>query len=193
MTPGFFRQRMSLLRHLSGHAIFPARYAWFLEGWWRSLVLSPERLTKRLPLSGHLRVLEIGVGGGYYAHPLSQRVGRLIALDIQTDMLRRLRRKPPVPALLPVRGDAGRLPLADGSLDLVIAVTVLGEVPSAGKTIAEVRRVLRRGGTFSVSEHLPDPDFLRFEQVRVLCSANGLLIAKRFGVRFNYTANFTAV
>jgi ubiquinone/menaquinone biosynthesis C-methylase UbiE len=183
---------MALIGHLLGRRIFPPRYAWFLEGWWRSLVLSPERLAQRLPLSARLAALEIGAGGGYYAHPLSQKVGRLIALDIQAEMLRRLREKPAVPGLLPVRGDAGCLPLADSSLDLVIAVTVLGEVPSAGATIAEVRRVLRPGGTFSVSEHLPDPDFLRFEQVRALCSTNGLLLARRFGARFNYTANFTA-
>lgn len=183
---------MGLIGHLVGRRIFPSRYAWFLEGRWRSLILSPERLATRLPLSPQVAALEIGAGGGYYAHPLSRKVGRLIALDIQLDMLRRLQRKRSGARLVPVRGDAGRLPLADGTLDLVIAVTVLGEVPSAGATIAEVRRVLRRGGTFSVSEHLPDPDFLRFEQVRELCSANGLLLERRFGARFNYTANFTA-
>jgi ubiquinone/menaquinone biosynthesis C-methylase UbiE len=183
---------MGLVRHLVGRAIFPPRYAWFLEGRWRSVVLSPRRLAGRLALTPQLTVLEIGAGGGYYAHPLSALVCRFIALDIQAAMLERLRKRPPVSSLMLVRADAGRLPFPDRSVDLAIAVTVLGEVGSAETTIGEVRRVLRPGGTFSASEHWPDPDFLPFDQVRGWCEASGLRLAARFGSRHNYTANFTA-
>ena len=183
---------MSLKAHLLGRGVFPSRYAWFLEGRWRRLVLSPERLERRLPVSGESTVLEIGAGGGNYARPLSRRVRRFLALDVQREMLQRLKKKSTVRHLFPVQGDATRLPFADGTIDLVIAVTVLGETPSAGTTIAEVARVLRPGGVFSVSEHWPDPDFLRFEQVNTWCRNNGLRLQERFGVRFNYTANFKA-
>jgi ubiquinone/menaquinone biosynthesis C-methylase UbiE len=183
---------MSLTKHLLGHAIFPARYAWFLEGRWRRVVLSPERLQQRLALSPELTVLEIGVGGGYYAKPLSRLVRRFIALDIQAAMLYRLRQKSAGAHLLPVQGDASHLPLAKSSVDVVIAVTVLGEVPSAEGTIAEVRRVLRPGGVFSVSEHWPDPDFLSFTHVNELCRKRGLQLQTRYGARFNYTATFRA-
>lgn len=183
---------MSLIKHLFGRAIFPARYAWFLEGRWRRLVLSPERLQQRLELSPDLTVLEIGVGGGYYAQPLSRMVRRFIALDLQAEMLNRLRQKPGSAQLLPVRADAAHLPIADNSIDVVLAVTVLGEVPSAERTIGEVRRVLRPGGVFSVSEHWPDPDFLTFAHVNELCRSCGLRLQARYGVRFNYTATFRA-
>jgi ubiquinone/menaquinone biosynthesis C-methylase UbiE len=181
---------MSLIRHLLGRAIFPPRYAWFLEGRWRRLVLSPARLQQRLALSPELTVLEIGVGGGYYAQPLSALVRRFIALDLQAEMLHRLRAKPVSGRLLLVQGDATHLPIAERSIDVVIAVTVLGEVPSADNTIAEVRRVLRPGGVFSVSEHWPDPDFLSFSHVNSLCQKSGLQLHSRYGVRRNYTANF---
>ena len=184
---------MSLKAHLLGRGVFPSRYAWFLEGRWRRLVLSPKRLERRLPLSGDSTVLEIGVGGGNYARPLSRRARRFLALDIQREMLQRLKRKSPVRHLLPVQGDATRLPFADGTIDLVIAVTVLGETPSPDATIAEAARVLRPGGVFSVSEHWPDPDFLRLDQVERWCRNNGLRLEERFGVRFNYTANFRAL
>jgi len=183
---------MSLIKHLLGRAIFPPRYAWFLEGRWRRLLLSPERLQQRLALSPELTVLEIGVGGGYYAHPLSALVRRFIALDLQAEMLHRLRNKPVSAQLLPVQADATHLPLAKSSIDVVIAVTVLGEVPSAERTIAEVRRVLRPGGVFSVSEHWPDPDFLSFAHVNELCRKSGLQLQTRYGARFNYTAIFRA-
>jgi len=183
---------MSLIKHLFGRAIFPPRYAWFLEGPWRRLVLSPERLQQRLGLSPELTVLEIGVGGGYYAQPLSRLVRSFVALDLQAEMLNRLRHKPLSARLLPVQADASHLPIAENSIDVVIAVTVLGEVPSAEETIAEVRRVLRPGGVFAVSEHWPDPDFLSFAQVNELCRRCGLRLQARYGVRCSYTATFRA-
>jgi ubiquinone/menaquinone biosynthesis C-methylase UbiE len=181
---------MSLIKHLLGRAIFPPRYAWFLEGRWRRLVLSPERLQQRLALSPNLTVLELGAGGGYYAVPLSALVRRFIALDLQAEMLHRLRTKPAGGQLLLVQGDATHLPIAERSIDLVIAVTALGEVPSAESTIAEVRRVLRPGGVFSVSEHWPDTDFLSFSHVSSLCQRGGLRLQTRYGAGRNYTANF---
>jgi ubiquinone/menaquinone biosynthesis C-methylase UbiE len=183
---------MALLQHLLGRAIFPARYAWFLEARWRRLVLSPERLQQRLPLSPELTVLEIGAGGGYYAQPLSRLVRRFIALDLQAAMLRRLRQKAVGGHVLLVQADATELPLAERSIDLVLAITVLGEVPSAESTIAEVRRVLRPGGVLSVSEHWPDPDFLSFARVNALCGRRGLQLQAKYGGRFNYTAIFRA-
>jgi ubiquinone/menaquinone biosynthesis C-methylase UbiE len=182
---------VSLIQHLLGRSIFPPRYAWFLEGRWRQLVLSPRRLQERLALSRELTVLEIGAGGGYYARPLSALVRRFIALDLQAEMLRRLRAKAVGSRLLSVQGDATHLPLAENSIDVVIAVTVLGEVPSPEGTIAEVRRLLRPGGVFSVSEHWPDPDFLSFSHVESLCRKGGLRLRTRYGARFNYTANFS--
>jgi ubiquinone/menaquinone biosynthesis C-methylase UbiE len=181
---------MSLIDHLHGRAIFPPRYAWFLEGPWRRLLLSPHRLAQLLPLSPQVTVLEIGAGGGYYARPLSALVRSYVALDIQQEMLQRLRSKQGGHLLLPVQGDAGRLPIANQSVDVVIAVTVLGEVPSAEATIAEVHRVLRPGGLLSVSEHWPDPDFLSFAEVAALCQGAGFHLQRRFGARFNYTAVF---
>ncbi|HZM26137.1 MAG TPA: class I SAM-dependent methyltransferase [Gemmatimonadales bacterium] len=181
---------MGLFRHLLGHSIFPPRYAWFLEGPWRRLVLSPQRLERRLALSPQLTVLEIGTGGGYYARPLSALVHRLIAVDLQAEMLHRLQSKATSPLLLPVRADATHLPLAGSSIDVVLAVTVLGEVPSVQRTIAEVRRVLRPGGVLSVSEHWPDPDFLAFSLVNELCRESGFQLITRYGARFSYTANF---
>jgi ubiquinone/menaquinone biosynthesis C-methylase UbiE len=183
---------MSLVQHLLGRAIFPPRYAWFLEGSWRRILLSPERLRQRLQLSPQLKVLEIGAGGGYYAHPLSSFVRCFVALDIQRDMLTRLQKKPAVTQLSLVQGDATRLPVASSSIDVVIAVTVLGEVPSAEATVAEVRRVLRPAGVFAVSEHWPDTDFVPFPVLDSLCRANGFRLDRRYGARFNYTAVFAA-
>ncbi|HSB54342.1 MAG TPA: class I SAM-dependent methyltransferase [Gemmatimonadales bacterium] len=183
---------MSLIEHLFGRSIFPPRYAWFLEGRWRRLVLSPERLRRRLTLSPGMTVLEIGVGGGYYARPLAGLVRRFIGLDVQAAMLRRLRARFVDARLVLVQGDAAHLPIAPHSIDVVLAVTVLGEIRRLEEALEEIRRVLRPGGLFSVSEHWPDPDFLSFARVSRLCRASGMRFQERYGSRFNYTASFRA-
>ncbi len=155
-------------------------------------MLSPERLRERLLLSPGMTVLEIGVGGGYYARPLAALVRSFIALDLQAEMLKRLLHKAGEAHLLPVRASAGELPLATSSIDVVIAVTVIGELPSAPRAIDEIRRILRKGGMFSVSEHWPDPDFVPFARMRELCHQGGLQFEALHGGRFNYTATFRA-
>ncbi|MGH7562495.1 MAG: class I SAM-dependent methyltransferase [Gemmatimonadales bacterium] len=182
----------TLLGRFLGRGAFPARYARFLEGPWRRLVLSPDLLIQRLALAPELTVLEIGVGGGYYAQPISALVRRFIALDLQAEMLGRLRQKPVGARVLPVQADAVHLPLAASSMDAVLAITVLGEVPSAETAIREIRRVLRPGGILSVSEHWPDPDFLTFTRLEESCRRHQLLLQDRYGPWFSYTANFRA-
>lgn len=179
-----------MIRRFLGRGVFPARFAWFLQGPWRRWVLSPEQLAARLPLTPGLTLCDIGVGGGYYARPLAASVRHLIGLDLQMEMLAQVRPTSGAPNLLLLQGDASHLPLATSSIDMVIAVTVLGEVPSAEAAIAECVRVLRPGGLLSISEHLPDPDYLSFELVQRLCADQGLRLDARYGHRWSYTANF---
>lgn len=182
-----------LVQHLLGHPIpFAAKYAWFLEARWRRWVLSPERLAERLVLSPQLIVCEIGIGGGYYARPLAPLVSLFVGLDLQLAMLARVREKSRTTNLLLVQGNAAALPFATGSLDLIIATTVLGDVPSRDATLAEVLRALKPGGTLAVSEHLPDPDFLPFARVFGLCRDHGFQLEARKGYRWSYTAIFRA-
>ena len=55
-------------------------------------------------------------------------------------------------------GDAHRLPWPDATFDAAYLVTVLGEIPQRGRTLAELRRVLKPGGRVVVGEMLLDPD-----------------------------------
>ena len=178
------------IRHLAGKSIFPEGLAWFLEGSWRRLVLSPEKLRARLPLAPQSVVCEIGIGGGYYGRALAPFVGRFIGIDIQLGMLLRVANHVDGRGLLLVQADATRMPIGSGTIDIVIAVTVMGEVPSASETVAEVARVLRPGGTLSVSEHFPDPDYVPFGTLRTLCENQGLRFEKKDGMRWSYTATF---
>jgi ubiquinone/menaquinone biosynthesis C-methylase UbiE len=132
-------------------------------------------------------VCEVGVGGGYYARALAPVVWRYLGIDLQLAMLRRLRAMEAQVCL--VQADGSALPLPAESVDVVVVVTVLGEIPQPEAAVAEIARILRPGGTLSVSEHVPDPDYVPFAQLRSLCTSAGLELVSRHGPVW-YTANF---
>ena len=175
--------------------IFPHDLAFFLDLPWRHLVLSPRTLAERLPLPAE-RVLEVGAGTGFYGVEVarSNPAGRLELLDLQPEMLAHARRKVEAAGLRNVgftEAEAGRLPFADAAFDLVYLVTVLGEMGDPDAFMGEAHRVLRPGGTLSISEHVPDPDRLPVVRVEALAGARGFVLREHFGTRWSYTANFT--
>jgi AhpD family alkylhydroperoxidase len=121
------------------------------------------RTGDRLGLAGHRRrlargaigeVLEIGVGTGVNlpAYPAGARVHGLDvsapAMSLAAARARRLGRE-----VVLVEGDAAALPFADDSFDHVVATFTLCSVGDVGRTLREVRRVLRPGGTVRLLEH----------------------------------------
>lgn len=112
----------------------------------------------------HLRpsdgpVLDLAAGAGRWTTVVAKTVGqdRLIALDMGLPMLTVLRGKlPKVPA---VRASALNIPFEDASLSAVNLWNALHAFPDdAAQGIAEVGRVLRPGGTFTMMTFLFDAD-----------------------------------
>ncbi len=101
------------------------------------------RLLASLPgqATRETRALEVGCGTGFFTAWLAERHGRVVGLDPAPAMLRALRRRRrrfPV-----VRGDAHRLPFADGSFDAVFFVTTLEFLPDPARALREAVRVAR--------------------------------------------------
>ncbi len=145
---------------------YPFGEAALLESPLRRLFAGPRRLLAAFNLRPGERVLEIGSGVGYYSPAAARHIGeqgRLICLDIQREMLAEARRRLRAAGFeraQVVQASAEHLPFAASSFDHVFLVAVLGEIPDRSQALGEVRRVLRPGGRLSVSEQLPDPDFI---------------------------------
>lgn len=93
-------------------------------------------------------VVDLAGGTGSVAAALTGGDRRVLVVDASLGMLRRAVSRLPGRA---VQGDAGRLPLADGSVDAVTTVWLLHLLPDAAAVdaaIAEISRVLRPGGTY---------------------------------------------
>lgn len=135
-------------------------------GWWSTQAVP--RLTHRTldnPLVRTYRarvcsglsgdVLEIGFGSGLNLAHLPASVRSLTVVepsDVAWSMAGEAVDRSPVEV---TRGgtDAGRLELPEDSVDAVLSTFTLCTVPDAARALAEIRRVLRPGGTFHFLEH----------------------------------------
>jgi ubiquinone/menaquinone biosynthesis C-methylase UbiE len=179
--------------------IFPAKRAGSLLNPVRRLIQSPTRTVKRMALTQTDRVLEIGCGPGYFSRAIATAVpqGSLVLFDLQLAMLEIARRRLPEFANIHfTQGDASSLPFLDASFDAVLLVLVLvlvlvfGEVPDQERCIAEVARVVLRGGSVTFAESRRDSDFIPFGKLQTCAERHGLELAERRGPGWEYTARF---
>lgn len=115
------------------------------------------------------RVLEIGCADGRQCAALHRRwpKARIIGLDASAGMLKqaRQRRRWWRRDFELLRADGSRLPLADGSIDLVYANLSLGWLGDVHAALLDWRRVLRSGGLLLASVY--GPDTLRDWRMRI--------------------------
>jgi len=97
-------------------------------------------------IGAHLQpgsVLEIGIGTGAVALPLTERGRPVVGVDVSVEMLARAHERL---GEVVVRADGYHLPIGTSSVDNVLLVWVLQLVPDLAGLLAEARRVLRPGG-----------------------------------------------
>ena len=102
-------------------------------------------------LVGSKRVLDAGCGVGYGASRLAECAAQVIALDQAIEPLTAGGEEYPHPRLRFVQGDCTRFPLADDSLDAVVAFEVIEHLAEWKALIEESLRVLKASGQFIVS------------------------------------------
>lgn len=141
-------------------------------------------------------VLELGAGSGAFTVAAAQRAGpygRLVAVDCQAEMVRRVEQRAQATSLANVEtyvADAYYLPLDDESVDRAFLVSVLEEIADPSRALAELRRVLKADGVLSITAEFMDPDYwFPAETIRQLEEADFALVA-RFGNLWCYTVNF---
>jgi ubiquinone/menaquinone biosynthesis C-methylase UbiE len=160
-------------------------------------IITRERLRAVLRPQPGERLLEIGVGTGYYSLDLAEWVapeGRLELFDLQQEFLDHVMRaagERGLTNLVPTKGDATRLPFEDGSIDAVVLTAVLGEIPDGAAALREIRRVLKPDGRLVVGELFGDPHFTTRASLERMGGEAGLALAERSGNWFGYFARLT--
>lgn len=103
-------------------------------------------------------VLDLGSGAGIDAFLAAQSVGpqgRVIGVDMTPEMIERARANARKVGLDNVDfrlGEIENLPVADASIDLILSNCVINLVSDKSRVFAEMYRVLKAGGQFSISD-----------------------------------------
>jgi SAM-dependent methyltransferase len=121
------------------------------------LTVASERLDIR---RGHL-VLDLGCGEGRHTYEALRRGAHVIGLDLDARVLPDVRamcagmaiegEADPRQTAAFARGDATKLPFADGAFDRIIVSEVLEHIPSDERAMTEIARILKPGGLAAVS------------------------------------------
>ena len=104
-----------------------------------------------------MQVLDIGCGPGFITLGLAEAVvpGEVVGIDMQQSQVQRARDLATEHGVANVHfevGDAYGLPFPDHSFDAVFAHAVLLHLREPVRALAEMRRVLRKGGIAGVRE-----------------------------------------
>jgi ubiquinone/menaquinone biosynthesis C-methylase UbiE len=120
-----------------------------LEKWF----LARLRAKALASLPDNARLLEIGAGTGLN-FPFYPQATRGAATELSREMLKIARGKKRPRGVQLVRNNAESLPFDDASFDAALATLVLCSVASPARCFAELRRVVKPGGTIVLLEHV---------------------------------------
>lgn len=137
--------------------VCPAEKSGHLSTSLRSLVNNPKKLLGPLVSRGDT-VVDLGCGPGFFTLPLAQMVGEgghVIAVDIQEEMLAKLRTRSDKAGLSPRiaahLSAPDRLGVSD-TADFALAFWVLHEAPDQRAFLVETYDMLRPGGRLLLAE-----------------------------------------
>ena len=112
-------------------------------------------------------LIEVGPGPGASTDWLRQRVGRLVAVEVDPDAAEKLADRFAGTNVEVVMADATSLPYPDDSFDTAGSFTMLHHLPTAAlqnRLLAELLRVLRPGGVLIGSDSLASVGLHHFHE-----------------------------
>ena len=155
---------------------------------------NPQEMLDQLNLKDGLVVCDMGSGDGYHTLQIAPRVGpsgKVVAVDIQPQMLQELSRKLAEKKFENVETVLGELwdpKLPEKSVDLVLMVDVYHEFSHPVHMLAALRKALKPNGLIALVEfRAEDPTVLiraehKMTKAQILkeYSANGFSVAKEY-------------
>ena len=162
----------------------------------RRFIQKPHVIADRMQLCSGMIVVEIGPGKGNYTKVVANRVlpdGKVYAVDIQESVINRLKEKilkENNENIEPRIDDAHNFSFPDETIDRVLAISCLPEIPNPTQVLRECHRILKPNGTVSLCEIIVDPDYPRRQTEKNWANKAGFTLENEYGNFFSYQLNF---
>ena len=122
-----------------------------------------ESILNFLEVDSGMKVLDLGTGTGFLAFPFAEKYPqtKIIGLDIVENALEENSRRAEEKGLSNlhfVSYNGMKFPFEDNIFDMVISRYALHHFPAIQETFKEISRVLKKNGTFFVSDPAPNDD-----------------------------------
>lgn len=169
---------------------FDVKSAEILDSTERIRFLNPESILDKLGLSKEMILADLGCGTGYFTIPASLRVKKVYALDVQQEMLDILSekiKKQKIANIEAILSEESRIPLADGSVDVLLMGNVFHELEDRSSILNEVKRILLSGGLLVIIDWKkmemdfgpPIEERLTAEEVISICRDSGFEVREQ--------------
>lgn len=181
---------------------FDVRNAGILDSPERIRFLNPENNLDEIELNREMVLADLGCGTGYFAIPASFRVKKVIALDIQQEMLEILRdkiKKDKISNIEPVLSHESSIPLPDNSIDVLFMANVFHEIEDRDSILNEGKRILKSNGKLIIIDWKkvemdfgpPIEERLNEREVILICKSNDFELYKQsYPGLYNYLLIF---
>jgi ubiquinone/menaquinone biosynthesis C-methylase UbiE len=128
--------------------IFDPAHISVLESEDREMWQNPDRILGPVDLQPEWLAVDLGSGSGYFTVPLSHAVRKVMAIDVQKEMLDFLRAKIQRLGIKNVElrlSKPDKIPVEESSVDFLMSVNTLHEFGDRDKMIGEMWRILKKG------------------------------------------------
>lgn len=124
-------------------------------GWWEALWPDPANVLTCVGVLPGMTVVDLCSGDGWFTYPLSQIASRVIAIDIDDELLNtaklRIAERSGATNVSFIEADAYDIASVVGEpVDHVFLANAFHGVPDRLRLSREVRKALKRGGVFSI-------------------------------------------
>jgi ubiquinone/menaquinone biosynthesis C-methylase UbiE len=174
------------------HRVCPVEISGFLDNKIRRWLQNPQKILRPYIEEG-MTVLDFGCGPGFFSIDMAHMVGssgRVIASDLQEEMLQKLRDK--------IHGteleeritlhkcEENKIDVSE-NVDFILAFYVIHEVPNAEAFFSEIERILKSKGQVFMVEPLFHVSNRAFENTINKANDAGLTVVDRPKMRLNRT------
>jgi len=172
-----------------GSHVFPSWLSFILSNPLRKWLHSPSKVIDKLGVKPSDVVIDFGCGPGFYTIPFAKAARRVIAIDIQPEMLEKAAKyaeKNDVKVEF-LQSDGRHIPLPDYSTDLIFLSGVFHELDYKQEVLKEFSRLLKESGRLAIKEKTkrslsPGPPIVKISEIKNLMQSVGFKVSNEIEI-----------